>query len=103
MAATTATTGLAWDDLQRFPEDHVRREIIGGVLHVSPAPTCRHQRVVLLLGALLLEYDREHGGDVATGPNTWFTWFTDSDVVEPARPAHCGQRGARRRRRVRGR
>lgn len=100
MAATTATTGLTWDDLQRFPEDHVRREIIGGVLHVSPAPTCRHQRVVLLLGALLLEYVREHGGDVATGPNTW---FTDSDVVEPARPAHCGQRGGRRRRRVRGR
>ncbi|MBA2316273.1 MAG: Uma2 family endonuclease [Euzebyales bacterium] len=78
--AAPAQTGFTWADLQAFPEDGVRREIIGGVLHVSAAPAPRHQRVVLRLGARLVAYVDEQGGDVFTGPNTY---FGDDDVVEP--------------------
>ena len=31
------------DDLDRFPEDGIRREIIDGALHVTPSPSSVHQ------------------------------------------------------------
>ncbi|WP_250001440.1 Uma2 family endonuclease [Actinoplanes sp. M2I2] len=37
------------DDLDRFPEDGVRREIVDGVLHVTPAPSSVHQALSGLL------------------------------------------------------
>lgn len=80
MGATAGTNRLTWDDLLAFGEDGVRREIIGGELFVSPAATWPHQRVVTRLGALLLSWADEHGGEVAAGPNNY---YTHTDVVEP--------------------
>ncbi|MCO8275653.1 Uma2 family endonuclease [Actinoplanes sp. TRM 88003] len=37
------------DDLDRVPEDGVRREIIDGVLHVTPSPSSVHQALSGLL------------------------------------------------------
>ncbi|MGH8902948.1 MAG: Uma2 family endonuclease [Egibacteraceae bacterium] len=73
-------TGLTWDDLLAFGEDGVRRELIDGALYVSPAARYRHQHVVLVLGAEILAYVREHGGSVAAGPNVY---FTHRNTVEP--------------------
>jgi Uma2 family endonuclease len=81
--ATERTSGLTYDDLlEMFPEeDNLRRELIGGELIVTPAPTTGHQRVVMLLSARLFAYAEEHGGEVYPAPTDVF--FTDRDVVEP--------------------
>jgi hypothetical protein len=54
--ATQPQTGLTYQDLQSFPEDNFRRELIDGELIVTPAPATRHQDVVLRLGARLLAH-----------------------------------------------
>ena len=41
------------DDLDRLPEDGKRRELIDGVLIVSPSPRTNHQGIVIRLGAAL--------------------------------------------------
>lgn len=79
--ATQPQSGLTYEDLLAFPEDNLRRELIGGELVVTPAPGGRHQDVVLELGARLLAYAKEHGGKVYVGPRD--VYFSDIDVVEP--------------------
>lgn len=65
-----------------FPEeDNLRRELIGGELIVTAAPSTRHQEAVLELGARLLEHAKRRGGKVYVAPTDVF--FTDRDVVEP--------------------
>lgn len=68
-------------DLQTFPEDNLRREIIDGELFVTAAPRIRHQRAVATLTALLWTYAAEHGGQVLPAPTDVF--FSDASVVEP--------------------
>jgi Uma2 family endonuclease len=41
------------DDLDRFPDDGQRYELLDGVLLVTPAPTLRHQVIVNRLATLL--------------------------------------------------
>lgn len=79
--ATQPDTGLTYDDLVGFPEDNLRRELIGGELIVTAAPATRHQRVVARLTARLLAYEEGHGGVVLPAPADVF--FSDVDVVEP--------------------
>jgi Uma2 family endonuclease len=75
------STGLTYEDLRRFPNDHLRREIIDGELFVTPAPTTRHQGVVVELVVRLGLYAKEHGGRVLTAPTDVF--LSERDVVEP--------------------
>ena len=79
--ATQPVQGLTYDDLEAFPEDNFRREIIDGELIVTAAPSTRHQRVVLELGAALLAYTKEHGGEVYVAPTD--VYFSHTNVVEP--------------------
>lgn len=79
--ATQPQTGVVYDDLQTFPDDNLRREIIGGELIVTAAPSTRHQEVVMRLGARLLLYAEEHGARVFPAPTDVF--FSETDVVEP--------------------
>ncbi|MDP9069117.1 MAG: Uma2 family endonuclease [Actinomycetota bacterium] len=72
---------FTYTDLQAFPEDNLRREIIDGELFVTAAPRIRHQRVVATLTYLLGAYSRERGGEVFPAPTDVF--FTDTNVVEP--------------------
>ncbi len=44
---------LTYDDLQTVPDDGHRYELVDGVLLVTPAPSWRHQDVVLGLASLL--------------------------------------------------
>ncbi|MGH2729121.1 MAG: Uma2 family endonuclease, partial [Actinomycetota bacterium] len=79
--ATQPQTGLTYDDLQAFPEDNFRRELIDGELIVTAAPGGRHQDAVLELGARLLAYVKQHGGKVYIAPRD--VYFSDVTVVEP--------------------
>ncbi len=79
--STPVETDLTYDDLQRFPDDGLRRELLGGELFVTPAPAVRHQMAVLAIGAALLAYAREHAGTALVAPTD--VLLSDRDVVEP--------------------
>jgi Uma2 family endonuclease len=81
VATQPKTTGLTYEDLQAFPDDNLRRELIDGQLIVTPAPSTRHQDAVLELGAALLRHTKQHGGRVFVAPTDVF--FSDTNVVEP--------------------
>lgn len=68
-------------DLQSFPEDNLRREIIDGELFVNPSPIVRHQRVAGNLYDLLKAFAKITGGRVFFAPLDVF--FSDKNVVEP--------------------
>lgn len=66
-------------DLEDFPDDGARRELIDGVLYVDgqpsedgqrlmPPPQWRHQRVAGRTLRRLLDYTDTHGGDAVGGP-----------------------------------
>ncbi len=79
--ATQPQTNLTYDDLASFPEDHLRRELIGGELIVTAAPAPRHQDAVMTIAGELFIYVKTHGGKVYPAPTDVF--FSDVDVVEP--------------------
>lgn len=91
--ATQPQTSLTYEDLQAFPDDNLRRELIDGELIVTPAPGTRHQQVVLRLAARLLDYAEQRGGNAFDAPTD--VYLTDDTVVEPdvlfVRPEHSKQ------------
>src|SRR5436190_21645006 len=81
MATQPRTTGLTYQDLQTFPEDNFRRELIDGELIVTAAPSTRHQDAVGELFIQLGLYAKERGGKAYVAPTDVF--LTDTNVVEP--------------------
>jgi Uma2 family endonuclease len=71
---------LVYEDLASFPEDHVRREILGGELYVTPSPTTRHQKISFRLGRLFEDYVEQAGGDFYLALDTV---LSAQNVVEP--------------------
>ncbi len=96
--ATEPKTVYTYEDLERFPDDNLRREIIDGELIVTAAPVPRHQRAVAALTYWLFGYAREHGGEVYPAPTDVF--FSDTNVVEPdvlfVAASHLGRVGEKR-------
>ena len=79
---STATSLLTADELDQFPDDGKRREIIGGELHVSPAPLISHHDLVKWILAFLLRVIEEPGhGKVIQRPVD--VRFSESDLVQP--------------------
>ncbi len=91
--ATDSKIEYTYANLERFPEDNLRREIIDGDLIVTAAPARRHQHVVMTLAGELYQYVKGHGGRVFPAPTDVF--FSDTNVVEPdvlfIRPEHAGR------------
>jgi Uma2 family endonuclease len=79
--ATESKTRYTYADLERFPEDNLRREIIDGELIVTAAPSTRHQRAVVELVGALFAYRNANGGELFPAPTDVF--FSDVNVVEP--------------------
>ena len=50
---THESARLAYEDYAAMPSDGKRREILDGALHVTPAPSPQHQRLVLRLATHL--------------------------------------------------
>jgi Uma2 family endonuclease len=68
-------------DLDLFPDDGKRREIIDGELYVSKQPTTGHQITCMELGAELVMWNRRtNAGVVETAPGVI---FADDDDVAP--------------------
>lgn len=78
------TGGWTTDDLDSFPEDGVRRELIDGALHVPPSPTAPHQTLAALLTAALYrdcpdEYSVTQGVEIRVSNRRSF--IPDVEVV----------------------
>lgn len=82
MKGTTSGVKLTWDDFVLFPEDGKRHELIDGEHFVTPAPTRRHQTIVMNLGGHMWQYLRLHPiGSVFNVPLDVI--LSAHDVVEP--------------------
>ena len=75
--------GVEWtaERLRRIPDDGRRYEIVDGVLLVTPSPAFVHQRAVVRLSDLLLEYADSLGLDLMTAPAD--VAFSKRTVVQP--------------------
>ena len=72
---------FTYDDLQRMPDDGLRREVLGGELSVTPAPNTAHQRIVRHLLVALDTYATRTGGEVFQAP--YDVYFSPLDAVQP--------------------
>ena len=67
--------------MQAAPNDGLRRELLGGDLYVSPAPSPMHQRAVRDILIALDAYARQHGGEALDSPID--VVFSTIDAVQP--------------------
>lgn len=75
-----ASDGLSVADLDGFPDDGWRRELLDGTMVVTPAPSFRHQRTSVLLWSLL-EHACPDGLVVLTAPFSVF--LADDTELQP--------------------
>lgn len=64
-------TGLTYDDLWAFPDDHRRRELFDGVLVVTPPPALAHDLVVARLLRALIVWSGDEGWTVLAGAGVY--------------------------------
>ncbi|MEX2553391.1 MAG: Uma2 family endonuclease [Actinomycetota bacterium] len=81
LSADPAARRYTYADLETFPDDHFRREIIDGELIVNPSPVPRHQKAVTNFLFHLESYARRAGGHAFSAPLDVF--FAEDNVVEP--------------------
>jgi Uma2 family endonuclease len=73
---------FTYEDLEQFPDDGKRREIIGGELYTMPSPSTRHQRIVGFIFNRLYTFLEEHSlGEVFVSPIDVI--FHIDDVIIP--------------------
>ncbi len=79
----TSTQTIRWTiaDLDLFPDDGRRYEIIDGELFVTRSPHWKHQSITLKIGTALTNWSNETGlGEAAINPGVI---FSESDSVIP--------------------
>jgi Uma2 family endonuclease len=73
---------FTYEDLQAFPDDGKRREIVDGELFVSASPNLRHQAISLNLALVIGSFlKKQRLGRLFTAPAD--VVLSDSDVVVP--------------------
>jgi Uma2 family endonuclease len=92
---TGLKTKLDYGDYCAIPPDGKRYELLSGDLHVTPAPSPSHQRVVLRLARVLQDYFGQPA-EVFVSPIDVI--LTEQDVVQPdlvvvSGPAQVSDRG----------
>jgi len=82
MPMSTLVPRYTAEEVRRFPDDHLRYEVIRGELVVTPAPGTAHQRAVLELARRLQEYLKTHViGEALPAP--FEVEFTEDSAVQP--------------------
>jgi Uma2 family endonuclease len=94
MSVKARLSGSTYEDYCHFPDDGRRHELIGGEHYVTPAPSTRHQRIVIKLARLIDAHASEYGlGMVLVAPTDVI--LSDTDVVQPdvlfVATAHLGR------------
>jgi Uma2 family endonuclease len=74
-------TVLTYDGMEDSPSDGLRRELLGGELYLSPAPSPTHQFVVGELFAVLRAYAHRNGGIAYPSPID--VVFSQVDATQP--------------------
>lgn len=72
---------LTYADLATLPDDGKRYELLEGVLYMSPAPSVRHQAIVMHLGAWLYHAQEEGCGRAFVAPTD--VVLAEDTVVQP--------------------
>jgi Uma2 family endonuclease len=81
LSADPVARRYTYADLETFPDDHLRREIIDGELIVTPSPVVRHQMASSNLHLRLANYARQAGGLALAAPIDVF--LSPDNVAEP--------------------
>ncbi len=82
MSLTIKKEPFTYHDLNNFPDDGKRREVIGGELYVSAAPNTRHQRLIGELFFLIRLFLQDSPvGTVFMAPTQ--VVFDEMESVEP--------------------
>ncbi|MEX2552113.1 MAG: Uma2 family endonuclease [Actinomycetota bacterium] len=81
LSADPAARRYTYADLETFPDDHLRREIIDGELIVTPSPVIRHQIASANLHYRLMTHAEQAGGLALAAPMDVF--LSSDNVVEP--------------------
>ena len=81
MGMSTSRKRWSAAEIDAFPKDGNRYEVIDGARVVTPAPSLVHQRAVLQLAALLLPYCDACGVDLIIAPAD--VKFGEYDQVQP--------------------
>ena len=76
-------TRLTYEDLEHFPDDRNRREIIDGDLYVTPSPNLRHQVLVGRLYMAIANYLTARPGPGRVYLSPLDVVLSPHDVVEP--------------------
>ena len=80
----TQAVRFTYEDLQHFPDDNKRRELIDGEVYVTPAPNIRHQRIVGNLYRSIGNFLEENPlGEVFVAPADVIFSEEDDDITEP--------------------
>jgi Uma2 family endonuclease len=73
---------LTYDDFAQIPNDGLLHEIIDGEHYVTPAPSKRHQRILLRLSVLVENHLQQHRvGEVFFSP--FDVLLSEFDILEP--------------------
>jgi Uma2 family endonuclease len=72
---------LTYEDLENFPDDNLRREVIDGELYVTPAPSRAHQHAVGEIFVALRAHAKCVGGEALVAP--FDIILSAQNVVEP--------------------
>ena len=80
---TMPLPSITWQDVQQMPDDGNRYEAIEGDLYVTPAPTPRHQILLLRLYDALAAVLREHHGGVLLVAPVGVEFLGTGEGVQP--------------------
>jgi len=82
MVQKTRDIKLTYEDYLLFPDDGKRHELIDGEHYMTPAPSTKHQTIVVNLTLLLGNFIRQNRlGKLFSSPVD--VLFSDTDIVQP--------------------
>ncbi|MFO7586754.1 MAG: Uma2 family endonuclease [Gemmatimonadota bacterium] len=74
---------ITWQDVQQLPDDGHRHEAIEGELHVTPAPSFRHQRISQRLERALVRLLEEPGHGIVVDAPIGVEFADTGEGVQP--------------------